>query len=188
MLDFIQKNRYNKVVIIHLNIKRVGEMEMRVIPFLLDGSTVVYGTDGAGAVATTVDTAAASATTAGSPMMLIIAYIVMLGFVFYFFSVRPMKKKEQQMAQLRDAISVGDTVLLKTGMFGTVVDITYENFIVEFGLNKTVRVPVLKSEIHAKRDVNLSNEAPPAPPALEKKSGGLFGKKKDDSVNLKKED
>ncbi|MFI3174734.1 MAG: preprotein translocase subunit YajC [Bacillota bacterium] len=163
---------------------------MRLVPFLLDGSTIVYGTDGAGAVATTADAGAGVATaSAGSPTMLIIAYIAMLGIVFYFFSVRPMKKKEQQMAQLRSEIAVGDSVLLKTGMFGTVADITYENYIIEFGVNKTVRVPVLKTEVHAKRDVNLSNEAPPAPPAPEKKQGGLFGgKKKETAVDLKKDD
>lgn len=160
---------------------------MQVIPFMLDVSTIVTGSDGAAAVATSTG-AASTATAASNPMMLIIAYIAMLGIVFYFFSVRPMKKKEQEMTQLRNAIAVGDSVLLKTGMYGTVVDITYENFVIEFGLNKTVRVPVLKSEIHAKREVNLSNDAPVAPPTPEKPSGGLFGKKKDTAVDLQKDD
>ncbi len=55
-------------------------------------------------------------------------------------------------------IKPGDSVLCNTGMYGKVVDVTAECYIVEFGMNKGVRVPVIKSEIALVKEPNLSNK------------------------------
>lgn len=132
---------------------------MKFIPFLLDvNTTIVPGTATTNSVAsTTTDVAMSSG---GNPTTLILAYFVILGLIMYFCSIKPAKKREQEAETMRNSVKIGDSVLLKTGMFGKVVDVTYENFIVELGLTKTVNIPVLKSEIYAVREVNLSNEAP----------------------------
>ena len=104
--------------------------------------------------------------------MLIVLYCVLLVVVMYFLSVRPNQKREKQMAEMRNAIAVGDSIVTNSGLFGKVVDVTYECFIIEFGMNKGVRVPVVKSEVFAKREPNLSNEAPPQVEQPKKK--GLF--------------
>ena len=111
----------------------------------------------------------------GNPMMLILIYFVAFVLIMYFLSIRPNQKKEKQMSEMREAIKVGDSVVTNGGMFGRVVDVTYGCFIIEFGLNKGVRVPVIKSEIYAKSEPNLSNEAPPPVEAAPKKKG-LFGR------------
>ena len=49
------------------------------------------------------------------------------------------------MEELRNEISVGDTVMLNSGLFGKVADITAECFVIEFGTNKGVKIPVLKT-------------------------------------------
>ncbi|NCC16462.1 MAG: preprotein translocase subunit YajC [Clostridia bacterium] len=107
--------------------------------------------------------------------MLIVLYCVLLVGVMYFLSVRPNQKREKQMAEMRSSIGVGDSVITNSGMFGKVVDVTYECFIVEFGMNKGVRVPVAKSEVFAKREPNLSNEAPPQAEQPKKKKS-LFSR------------
>lgn len=145
---------------------------MQFLSFLLDvNTTIVAGSNsgGSGEVAAVMSSGEASGGLFSNPMMLMVAYIVVLGFIMYFFSIKPAKKKEKEAETMRNSIKIGDSVLLRTGMFGKVVDVTHENFIIELGLNKTVNVPVLKSEIYAVREVNLSNEAPEQPAVPAKK-------------------
>ncbi|MDD4843651.1 MAG: preprotein translocase subunit YajC [Anaerotignum sp.] len=134
---------------------------MSFVPFLLDASTTILPSSGDAAASTTSSGGNIFGAFASSnPVMLIVLYCVLLVGVMYFLSVRPNQKKEKQLAELRSSIDVGDSVITNNGMFGKVVDITYESFIIEFGLNKGVRVPVLKGEVFGKREPNLSNEAP----------------------------
>ena len=147
-------------------------------PFLLD--TVI--TPGG-------ETAAAETTSTGSswmtgglfgawgaehPIMLIVVYCVILLVIMYFLSVRPTQKKEQKLAELRNAIVVGDSVITNSGFYGKVVDETYDAWIIEFGMNRGVRVPVAKTEVFGKAELNLSMEAPVVEEAPKKK--GLFSK------------
>ena len=45
------------------------------------------------------------------------------------------------------ALEVGDIVLTTSGFYGTVIDITDDTVIVEFGNNKNCRIPMQKSAI-----------------------------------------
>lgn len=110
-----------------------------------------------------------------NPMVLIVLYVVVIFGAMYFFSIRPQKKKKAEMEQMRNDIKPGDTVLLDTGFFGKIVDVTAECYIIEFGTNKGVRIPVLKQAVYAKKEPNLTNKAEEEPEP-EKKS--LFGGKK----------
>lgn len=151
---------------------------MSFVPFLLDTGTAIMPSSGG--------TAAAAPTTSGggnmfgslassNPIMLIVLYCVLLVGVMYFLSVRPNQKREKQMAEMRSSIAVGDSIVTNSGLFGKVVDITYECFIIEFGMNKGVRVPVAKAEVFGKREPNLSNEAPPQAEQTKKKKS-LFSR------------
>ncbi len=44
-------------------------------------------------------------------------------------------------------MEVGDTVLTTSGFYGTIIDITDEDIIVEFGNNKNCRIPMQKSAV-----------------------------------------
>lgn len=46
-------------------------------------------------------------------------------------------------------LATGDTVLTTSGFYGTVIDITDDTVIVEFGSNKNCRIPMQKSAIAA---------------------------------------
>ncbi len=147
------------------------------VPFLLD--TMV--TPGGEAVAETTKTDASWLTGglfgtwgAEHPVMLIVIYCVVLLVIMYFLSVRPTQKKEKQLAELRNAIVVGDPVVTNTGFYGKVVDETYDAWIIEFGMNRGVRIPVAKTEVFGKAELNMSME----PTVVEepKKKKGLFSK------------
>ena len=134
--------------------------------FLAQVNTVVSAGD---AAATTTTNTAASGGGIGSSWILI--YIVVIFAAMYFMSIRPQRKRQKELDEMRSKIKPGDSVLCNTGMYGRVVDVTAECYIVEFGMNKGVRVPVLKSEIAMVKEPNLSNK----PEVVEEEKKGLFG-------------
>ena len=76
-----------------------------------------------------------------------ILYIVLLGGMLYFMAIRPQKKEQKKQSQMLSALEVGDIVLTTSGFYGTVIDITDDTVIVEFGNNKNCRIPMQKSAI-----------------------------------------
>lgn len=118
-------------------------------------------------VSTSVDAAEAATSSGGfdvfgltlsNPITAIIIYVGVILIFMYVLSIRPRKNTEEAVDNMRKSVQIGDPVLMASGMFGKVVDITAECFIVEIGLNKGVRVPVLKDDIMNIREPNLSNK------------------------------
>ena len=52
-----------------------------------------------------------------------IAYMVVLFAVFYFLFIRPQKKKEKQLEELRESLKVGQMVVTIGGMIATVAKV-----------------------------------------------------------------
>ena len=65
----------------------------------------------------------------------------------YFFMIRPQQKEAKQKNAMLAALAVGDTVLTTSGFYGTVIDITDDTVIVEFGSNKNCRIPMQKAAV-----------------------------------------
>ncbi len=102
----------------------------------------------AGCTPTTTASGDAAATGGGamSWAMIIIYFVVIIG-VMYFIAVRPQKKEQKKQAQMLSQLEVGDIVLTTSGFYGTLIDITDDTVIVEFGNNKNCRIPMQKSAI-----------------------------------------
>ena len=96
--------------------------------------------------ATTADGAATGANGATS-LIKIVGYMVIIIGVMYFVAIRPQKKEQKKQSQMLSALEVGDIVLTTSGFYGTVIDITDDTVIVEFGNNKNCRIPMQKSAI-----------------------------------------
>ena len=143
--------------------------------FALLTNTVVNG----GAEAAASSDTAAAASNGISPVLMIVVYCIVIFGIIYLFSIRPQKKKQAVLDKMRKELQPGDPVLLVNGMFGRIVDITAECYIIEFGTNKGVRIPVLKQEVYAKQEPNLTNKAVETP---EPEKKGLFGAKKTDDT------
>lgn len=142
--------------------------------FLAEVSTVINSGEAASKTTTNTTSSILGGGTSGS-MSWIFIYIIVIFVAMYFMSIRPQKKRQKEHDEMLGKIKPGDSVLCNTGMFGKVVDVTAECYIVEFGMNKGVRVPVLKTEIALVKEPNLSNKEPE--PVAEEKTG-LFGFKK----------
>ncbi len=87
------------------------------------------------------------ATGTGGGMGLILIYIVFFGALMYFMSYRPQKKQQKKHDEMMAGLTPGDTVLTSSGFYGTVIDITDDMVIVEFGNNKNCRIPMQKAVI-----------------------------------------
>lgn len=91
----------------------------------------------------------------GGLVSMLVIYAVIIG-LMWFFLIRPQKKQQKQVEEMQNSIKVGDSILLNSGMYGKVLDIIGDTLIVEFGLNKSVRIPVLKSTVARAAEPNLT--------------------------------
>ena len=81
-----------------------------------------------------------SAAAGGSGMIMMIVYMVII------FGVTQ-KKEQKRMAALLSTMEVGDTVVTNSGFYGTVIQVSEEDCIIEFGNNRNCRIPMRKSAI-----------------------------------------
>lgn len=78
--------------------------------------------------------------------VVLVLYVVIIG-LFFWLMMRPQKKEQKKIAAMLAALEIGDYVLTNSGFYGTVIDITDDTVIVEFGSNKNCRIPMQKSAI-----------------------------------------
>ena len=74
--------------------------------------------------------------------------IVLFGFM-YFFLARPQKKEQKRKEDMLAELAIGDTVLTTSGFYGTVIDVSDDMVIIEFGNNKNCRIPARREAISA---------------------------------------
>lgn len=75
--------------------------------------------------------------------------------IMYFFTIRPQRKREKEIKEIQDSLKTGDWVITFSGMYGKIVDIGPEIVMVEFGSNKSVRIPIRKSEVTKSKEPSL---------------------------------
>ena len=70
-------------------------------------------------------------------MIISIVYMVALFAIFYFLFIRPQRKKEKQLEELRSSLEVGQLVTTIGGMLATVAKVEEEFVVLEVGPNRT---------------------------------------------------
>ena len=88
-------------------------------------------------------------------MILPIAMIVVFGVFFYFFMIRPQKKQEKEINEMRNSLSVGDEITTIGGIIGKVVSIREETVLIETSHDRT-KIRLLRSAI-SKVDVKAED-------------------------------
>ena len=66
------------------------------------------------------------------------------------------EETDKEMKEMQEAIKVGDMVVTNSGMYGKVVDVVNNLFVLEFGLNKGIRIPIEKNAVVGVKEPNLS--------------------------------
>ena len=82
----------------------------------------------------------------GSLAATAIMVVVWIAFM-YFILMRPQKKQQKQLDELRNSIKPGDNIMTTGGFYGVVLDLVDDTVIVEFGNNKNCRIPMHKNAI-----------------------------------------
>lgn len=109
-------------------------------------------------IMTYLDTTAAGETpaNASNPWLMPVLLVVMVA-VFYFAMIRPQKKQEKQIAEMRDSLAVGDEVVTIGGIIGTVLIIKDDKIMIETGNDRT-KLTILRSSV--KTVLKDEDEAP----------------------------
>ena len=87
-------------------------------------------------------------------MIISIVYMVALFAIFYFLFIRPQRKKEKQLDQLRSSLEVGQMVTTIGGMLATVAKVEEEFVVLEVGPNRN-KMPFKKwaiASVEQKKD------------------------------------
>lgn len=109
-------------------------------------------------IMTYLDTTAAGNNTANTTNPWFMpAFLVIMVVVFYFLMIRPQKKQEKQIAEMRDSLSVGDEIVTIGGIIGTVLIIKDDKIMIETGNDKT-KLTILRSSV--KTVLKDEDEAP----------------------------
>ncbi|MCF6462745.1 preprotein translocase subunit YajC [Clostridium sp. Cult1] len=101
--------------------------------------------------------AAANAGGAGLGGFIIpIAFLV----IFYVFAIRPQKKREKEIREMRESLRVGDEIITIGGIYGKIVKLKDDMVTIEVGANKT-KIDLTKWAIGStinKQEVKENNE------------------------------
>ncbi|MCT4543734.1 MAG: preprotein translocase subunit YajC [Vallitalea sp.] len=82
--------------------------------------------------------------------------MVLLFGLMYLMIIRPQKKRQKQVDEMQSSISIGDAIVTNGGLYGKVVDTVNNIVIVEFGTNKSVRVPIERTAIASVKEPDLT--------------------------------
>jgi len=86
-------------------------------------------------------------------------WVVIYGALFlgmYFVFIRPNRKREKQRREMVAAIKTGDNIVTTGGLFGKIAEVGEDCFMVEFGTNRGLRIPVLKGDVVGVRDPKMT--------------------------------
>ena len=85
----------------------------------------------------------------GSILILVVMFVAL-----YFFMIRPQKKQEKEITNMRNSLQVGDEITTIGGIIGKIVSIKEETIMIETGHDRT-RIRLLRSAV---RNVDVHAE------------------------------
>lgn len=98
-----------------------------------------YLSSTAGDVTATEPNAMASLLSLGVPIILMIV-------VFYFFMIRPERKRSKQTKDMLENIQVGDEIITSGGIIGRVISVKEDTVLMETGSDRT-KIRIMKNAI-----------------------------------------
>ncbi|MDR0558825.1 MAG: preprotein translocase subunit YajC [Prevotellaceae bacterium] len=69
-----------------------------------------------------------------------IYFIILIFIVMYVFMILPQHKKQKKLREMRKALAKGDKIITQGGIFGTIVEVKDDYFLVEIDNNVKIRV------------------------------------------------
>jgi preprotein translocase, yajC subunit len=63
--------------------------------------------------------------------------LILMGFFLYFFVMKPQKKRQKEVMDMRSSLKVGDTVILYSGLIGLIIEIKDDTMVLECAPDNT---------------------------------------------------
>lgn len=70
----------------------------------------------------------------------IIAFLGVLGLVFYFFMIRPQRRRQQEHNELMSQLKQGDSVITAGGIYGRVESVDQDSVVLKIESGATMRI------------------------------------------------
>lgn len=99
---------------------------------------------------------ATGGTEGGSSMLVMLVQllpIVLIFVVMYFIMIRPQKKKEKEVQNMRSNLQVGDEVITVGGIIGRVVSLRDDTVVIETGTDRS-KLRVLRTAIQTNNTIH----------------------------------
>lgn len=93
-----------------------------------------------------------------SVMMVQMVTFMMMIPLFYFFIIRPQKKKDKQVQTMRNAVQIGDEIVTIGGIVGIVVSIKEDTFLIETGSDRS-KIRIKRWAIQANETVHEADNS-----------------------------
>lgn len=90
--------------------------------------------------ATTSTDGTETTTSSWTSLLPMIGFIVILFGLMYFFTIRPQRKKQQEMQKMMESIQRGDKVITNAGIYGSIETIYEDSFLIRTESGATMRV------------------------------------------------
>ena len=119
--------------------------------FAAEATTAAAGTEGA-AAAGPYDASAGVGSLISMGLSMVVLFVV-----FYFFLIRPQRKKEKKTKEMLDALKKGDRICTIGGIYGTIASIKDDTITLIVGGDKMTMV-VARWAIRSVEDVSVENE------------------------------
>ncbi len=119
---------------------------------MAESTTAVNVCGGSPATSTSTGTAVPAdggAAAQGGGIMGMLFPLAIFALIFYFFIIRPQKKRDKQHNDMLSSINRGDQIITVGGFLGTVREVRDDTFQIEIA--DGVRVRILKSAVQTKR-------------------------------------
>lgn len=91
----------------------------------------------------TILLAAEPAAASGMSSLLMIVAIIA---IFYFFMIRPQQKRAKEIKKAREAMQKGDNVVTAGGIFGKIVEVKPDSFLIQ--VDKDVKLRVARDQVY----------------------------------------
>ena len=83
--------------------------------------------------------------------------LILMGVIFYFFLIRPQRKKDKKVKEMLAALKPGDRVTTIGGIYGTIVSVKDETITLSIGSQRTEMV-VTRWAIRQVEEVSVEND------------------------------
>lgn len=114
-------------------------------------------------------TAAAGGGAGGNAILTLLIYLVPIILVFYFLAIRPQKKRDKQMKEMRDSLNIGDEIVTIGGIIGKIVKIKEDRVTIATADSKMVFLKSAIGSISKSVSSGLDDDEVPAEGPKKKK-------------------